>query len=224
MIFTKKPLISYLTQFGYLPESDRETGFLRTESQLRESIKNLQRFGNIPETGEMDDKTLDLMSRPRCGIPDIPNFYKRRRRRFAVHGEKWHTTRLSWRFNGTIGACPSSRQCDLIRKNELGSGVNWNSAEDDGEISNLSNVEVENWTITNVCVKGRTVVRSRGGSILYARGVRPPEPHSPESCARKNRQRRNSRLRCPPASPVYEHSTTAADDGRISRLAPDDEV
>ncbi|BES95657.1 matrix metalloproteinase [Nesidiocoris tenuis] len=89
--------ISYLTQFGYLPESDRETGFLRTESQLRESIKNLQRFGNIPETGEMDDKTLDLMSRPRCGIPDIPNFYKRRRRRFAVHGEKWHTTRLSWR-------------------------------------------------------------------------------------------------------------------------------
>uniref|UniRef100_A0A0K8T5Z3 Peptidase metallopeptidase domain-containing protein n=1 Tax=Lygus hesperus TaxID=30085 RepID=A0A0K8T5Z3_LYGHE len=88
--------ISYLTQFGYLPEADRETGFLRTESQLRESIKNLQRFGNIPATGDIDDDTLELMSRPRCGIQDIPNFYKRRRRRFAVHGQKWHTTNLSW--------------------------------------------------------------------------------------------------------------------------------
>ncbi|KAF6206538.1 hypothetical protein GE061_017772 [Apolygus lucorum] len=89
--------ISYLTQFGYLPEADRETGFLRSESQLRESIKNLQRFGNIPATGNLDDDTLELMSRPRCGIQDIPNFYKRRRRRFAVHGQKWHSTNLSWR-------------------------------------------------------------------------------------------------------------------------------
>lgn len=33
---------SYLTKFGYLPESDVEIGNLRTEEQLREAIKNLQ--------------------------------------------------------------------------------------------------------------------------------------------------------------------------------------
>uniref|UniRef100_T1HP50 Uncharacterized protein n=1 Tax=Rhodnius prolixus TaxID=13249 RepID=T1HP50_RHOPR len=36
-------LISYLTQFGYLPESDRETGYLRTDVQLRQAVKQLQK-------------------------------------------------------------------------------------------------------------------------------------------------------------------------------------
>lgn len=34
----------YLMKFGYLPQSDIETGNLRTEDQLRDAIKNLQVF------------------------------------------------------------------------------------------------------------------------------------------------------------------------------------
>ncbi|CAH1404555.1 unnamed protein product [Nezara viridula] len=34
--------IEYLTQFGYLPESDRETGNLRTDDQLKKAIGDLQ--------------------------------------------------------------------------------------------------------------------------------------------------------------------------------------
>jgi hypothetical protein len=34
--------VEYLMKFGYLPESDRETGNLRTEDQLRDAIRNLQ--------------------------------------------------------------------------------------------------------------------------------------------------------------------------------------
>ena len=33
---------NYLMKFGYLPQSDLETGNLRTDDQLRSAIKNLQ--------------------------------------------------------------------------------------------------------------------------------------------------------------------------------------
>jgi hypothetical protein len=44
-------------EFGYLPKSSHETGNLRSEEHLRDAIKNLQRFGNIPVTGRIDAKT-----------------------------------------------------------------------------------------------------------------------------------------------------------------------
>ena len=35
---------NYLMKFGYLPQSDIETGNLRTEDQLKDAIKDLQVF------------------------------------------------------------------------------------------------------------------------------------------------------------------------------------
>lgn len=96
---------NYLMEFGYLPKSDIETGNLRTEEQLKESIKVLQRFANIPATGLIDEKTIELMKMPRCGQPDNPNSgdfsssnrVKRRFRRYVIQGPKWSTTSLTWR-------------------------------------------------------------------------------------------------------------------------------
>jgi hypothetical protein len=79
-------------EFGYLPKSNIETGNLRTVDQLRDAIKNLQRIGNIPQTGRIDERTRMLMTAPRCGVPDFPNndFKSRNRnhrsKRFVVYG------------------------------------------------------------------------------------------------------------------------------------------
>ena len=62
----------YLQQFGYLPESDFETGgALRTEEELRQAVTQFQRFTGLPQTGELDANTAEMMRRPRCGMPDI---------------------------------------------------------------------------------------------------------------------------------------------------------
>ncbi|KAG4072526.1 hypothetical protein HA402_004615 [Bradysia odoriphaga] len=97
--------------FGYLPKSDIETGNLRTETQLFSAIKALQRFGNIPETGIIDEATRKLMKRPRCGQPDFPsetdsrtefsadNRIRRRygrQKRYVIQGPKWPNTNLTW--------------------------------------------------------------------------------------------------------------------------------
>lgn len=89
-------------QFGYLPPSNPESGNLRTLSQFQDAIRNLQEFGNIPVTGVVDNATLKLMNTPRCGSSDNPKAgdihvtYKRRKR-FAVPGQKWDHTDLTWR-------------------------------------------------------------------------------------------------------------------------------
>lgn len=91
-------------EFGYLPKSDIETGNLRTETQLKDAIKTLQRFGNIPETGIIDEATRLLMRRPRCGQPDVTNAADfsatnsdRRKKRYVIQGAKWPNTRVTWR-------------------------------------------------------------------------------------------------------------------------------
>ncbi|KAL1451388.1 hypothetical protein WDU94_005769 [Cyamophila willieti] len=93
---------SYLSHFGYLPPSSgSQIGNLRTDSQLKEAVKNLQRFGNIRPTGLLDKDTIALMGKPRCGLPDTPTPLdrrrRRRRRRFILEGRKWDHTDITWR-------------------------------------------------------------------------------------------------------------------------------
>jgi hypothetical protein len=90
-------------EFGYLPKSSLETGNLRTEEQLRDAIRSLQKYGNIPATGRIDDKTKMLLKAPRCGVPDFDtsDFRGRNRhhrfKRFVVQGQRWDTENVTWR-------------------------------------------------------------------------------------------------------------------------------
>ena len=48
-----------------------ETGFLRTDDELRVALRTLQRFADLPETGLLDAETVRMMRRPRCGNADV---------------------------------------------------------------------------------------------------------------------------------------------------------
>lgn len=82
-------------KFGYLSNTPHNTGALRTEESVRQAIKDLQRFGGLPETGHLDEKTQKLMRTPRCGLPDYVD--KRRKKRFTKQGQVWNHTNLTWR-------------------------------------------------------------------------------------------------------------------------------
>ncbi|CAK9795980.1 Matrix metalloproteinase-2 [Anthophora quadrimaculata] len=86
-------------KFGYLPQTDVETGNLRTDDQLRDAIINLQKFGGVPLTGEIDEATKKLMTLPRCGLPDKPDprYIRARHKRYTVHGQQWSHLNLTWR-------------------------------------------------------------------------------------------------------------------------------
>lgn len=62
--------VKYLAQFGYLSGPSTETGNLMSADDLTRAIKKLQKMGRIPETGVIDRRTEELMSKPRCGNLD----------------------------------------------------------------------------------------------------------------------------------------------------------
>lgn len=92
--------------FGYLPKSNAETGNLRTEEQLRDAIRSLQKYGNIPVTGKIDQRTKMLLQAPRCANPDFDTSdfkaHSRHRnsrfKRYVIQGQKWTTENVTWRY------------------------------------------------------------------------------------------------------------------------------
>ncbi|XP_054724008.1 matrix metalloproteinase-2-like [Uloborus diversus] len=89
--------IVFLSRYGYLPTSDLHSESLRTEDQLRAALSSMQDFAGLPQTGLADEATVRLMRRRRCGVPDLmPGQPRRRVRRYAIQGQKWPSTTLTW--------------------------------------------------------------------------------------------------------------------------------
>lgn len=85
----------FLLKFGYLDilkEQDSAGANDPSSPAFKNAVKRLQRFGNIPVTGLIDSKTLELISKSRCGVKD-PSMPSSRRKRsvgeFNLQGTKW---------------------------------------------------------------------------------------------------------------------------------------
>lgn len=80
--------LHYLQQYHYLP-SDNSSNHNTTEA-----IETFQRFFGLSVTGELDEDTLHVMKKPRCGDPDVGNDGIRVRR-YATVG-KWSKTSFTY--------------------------------------------------------------------------------------------------------------------------------
>jgi hypothetical protein len=49
-----------MRQFGYLEEGTPDSEALYSEEAIVEAIKNVQKFGDIPQTGKLDNATLQV--------------------------------------------------------------------------------------------------------------------------------------------------------------------
>lgn len=67
-------LRAYLARYGYL----RPTGDAATPGETVAALRSFQGFYRLPVTGRLDDRTAELMSRPRCGMPDVGPGSRRR--------------------------------------------------------------------------------------------------------------------------------------------------
>ena len=83
---------------------DARAGQLRTNEELKEGIKMFQLYAGIPMTGVVDDKTMEMMEMPRCGMPDFGRSDRtKRRRRYAVQGTVWEKKVSSAYWNAVMG-------------------------------------------------------------------------------------------------------------------------
>jgi len=111
--------IDFLTKYGYLPRAEEGKSFLMTDDGVKNAIKQMQKYGGLNQTGIIDEKTLELMNSPRCGVPDVAEsfenlidvgdedtdetndehggYFPSRKKRYALQGSRWKKRVLSYK-------------------------------------------------------------------------------------------------------------------------------
>nr|XP_057911609.1 matrix metalloproteinase-19 isoform X1 [Doryrhamphus excisus] len=84
---------AYLKEYGYLnePTDPQDPNHLE---EVIEALRVFQRVNDLPSSGELDEATLEMMRKPRCGLED--NFNKKHHK-YRVIG-RWRKKTLTYRI------------------------------------------------------------------------------------------------------------------------------
>ena len=77
-------------KYGYMDvqRKDAKSAPLLSRDGLRDYIREFQSFAGLPQTGNLDEKTVELMKTPRCGVKDIVGKgATTRKKRYALQGK-----------------------------------------------------------------------------------------------------------------------------------------
>ncbi|XP_055862716.1 72 kDa type IV collagenase-like [Biomphalaria glabrata] len=106
----------------YNADAHNQNNILANRNTERtKALKKLQKFFGLPQTGDLDDQTIKLMSSPRCGVQDVqtghrPSGTSRRQKRYFVSythegkPNRWEFTELSWALSKPTGQFSTSEQ------------------------------------------------------------------------------------------------------------------
>ena len=79
----------YLTEYHYISQSNASGNH-----DVGEAVKKFQNSFHLPETGVVDEDTLNAMKKPRCGDPDVEEEASRFKRFAAVRS--WSKTSFTY--------------------------------------------------------------------------------------------------------------------------------
>ncbi|XP_058059920.1 matrix metalloproteinase-2-like [Anopheles bellator] len=92
-----KEMLDFMRRFGYLEKGPTQAEALYSAEAIVDAIRHVQKFGNLPQTGVLDRRTLQLMSAPRCGVADvIQHDQSLRHRRYVIGSESWRKRRITY--------------------------------------------------------------------------------------------------------------------------------
>lgn len=84
----------YLTKYQYTKTSTRSD--IRSED-FKEAVKTFQRFFRLEVTGKLNNETLEVMNKARCGNPDF-HWDSHRNKRYKLFGGRWGRKHLTYYF------------------------------------------------------------------------------------------------------------------------------
>ena len=83
---------AYLAKYNYFPQSRYPSG---SAENFMDAIKTFQRFFKLEVTGELNNETIAVMKKPRCGNPAFGHL-GRRQKRYKTHYRGWQTRNLRY--------------------------------------------------------------------------------------------------------------------------------
>ena len=86
----------FLREKGYLASWVRnDADKVKYHKAIVTGLKMFQNYAGIPNTGKLDDLTKEYMGKRRCGMADVING-RRRKRRYNFQESKWKNTTITW--------------------------------------------------------------------------------------------------------------------------------
>ena len=74
---------------------------------LKNYIIEFQSFAGLPQTGDLDEETVVMMNKPRCGVKDVVGkSASMRKKRYALQGSRWKVKNITYK----ISEYPSASQ------------------------------------------------------------------------------------------------------------------
>ncbi|XP_056592885.1 collagenase 3-like [Triplophysa dalaica] len=100
---------SYLKMFYNLTDEAPGT-FRRASTEMIEKVRQMQKFFRLKVTGKVDQETIEMMKKPRCGVPDVAAY--------STFGEslKWRTNKLTYRIENYTPDLSVAEVDDSINK------------------------------------------------------------------------------------------------------------
>ena len=104
---------AYLAQFGYLESKVVDDFSVRSKlidlptyvkgdfnEDTEAALVRFQEFNHLPITGTLDEATIALMAKPRCGFPDLSEYATSgsEMAEYTTTGRKWPSTDLTYAF------------------------------------------------------------------------------------------------------------------------------
>uniref|UniRef100_A0A671EKL0 Matrix metallopeptidase 8 n=1 Tax=Rhinolophus ferrumequinum TaxID=59479 RepID=A0A671EKL0_RHIFE len=82
----------YLENFYQLPTTRYRSERKNSANVIVEKLKEMQQFFGLNVTGKPNQETLEMMQKPRCGVPDLDNFM------LTPGNPKWKQANLTYRI------------------------------------------------------------------------------------------------------------------------------
>ncbi|XP_020739074.2 neutrophil collagenase isoform X2 [Odocoileus virginianus] len=95
---------NYLEKFYQLPRYTYKSERKSKTNVIVETLKRMQRFFGLNETGKPNEETLEMMRKPRCGVPDSGGFMR------TPGNPKWEKTQLTYRI---VNYTPNLTRMDI---------------------------------------------------------------------------------------------------------------
>ncbi|XP_043928496.1 matrix metalloproteinase-20-like isoform X2 [Protopterus annectens] len=81
-----------------------------TKILFEKKIKQMQQFFHLHVTGQLDSNTVDMMKKPRCGVPDVSNY------NFFSGKPKWRKNPVTYRMNNYTPDLPQRDVTETLQK------------------------------------------------------------------------------------------------------------